>query len=327
VAWLLAPPGWPLRWAGAAWLLPMFVWPAERPAPGELWVTALDVGQGAAVLVESKAHALLYDAGPRFSSTADAGGRIVLPYLRWRGIERIDLMVVSHLDSDHAGGAASVLRGARVAAVLSSVDGAQPALRGAAAVERCEAGQRFDVGPLRVEVLRPPAADYAQPRLASNAASCVVRVRHGRTSLLLTGDVPAREEQELVARLAGDLRADWLSVPHHGSRTSSSEALLDAVAPAWASVQAGYRNRFGHPDPQVLARYVARGVHVVRSDESGAAQWRFRGDGGVDLHRWRASAHRYWHHRPASGAGGAPAAGDDDGADPAAPLAEPAAPF
>jgi competence protein ComEC len=142
--------------------------------------------------------------------------------------------------------------------------------------------------------------------------------------------LPAREEQELVARLAGDagnLRVDWLSVPHHGSRSSSSEALLDAAAPTRASVQAGYRNRFGHPDPQVLARYVARGVHVVRSDESGAAQWRFRGDGGVDLHRWRASMHRYWHDQPASGAGDAPPAGDDDAADPAAPLAEPAAPF
>jgi competence protein ComEC len=330
VAWLLAPPGWPLRWAGAVWLLPMFVWPPARPGEGELWVTALDVGQGTAVLVESRQHRLLYDAGPRFSTTADAGGRIVLPYLRWRGIDRIDLMVVSHLDSDHSGGAASVLRGARVAAVLSSVDGAHPALRGAASVERCAAGSRFDVGPLRVEVLRPQAADYAQSRLASNAASCVVRVQHGGASLLLTGDLPAREEVELVARLAGDgggLRVDWMSVPHHGSRTSSSEVLLDAASPSWASVQAGYRNRFGHPDPQVVARYVARGVHVVRSDESGAAQWRFRSDGGVDLHRWRASAHRYWHDQPGSGAGGAPPAGDDDASDPAAPLAEPAAPF
>jgi competence protein ComEC len=115
VAWLLAPPGWPLRWAGALWLLPMLLWPAARPGPGELWVTALDVGQGTAVLVESESHALLYDTGPRFAGTADAGGRIVAPYLRWRGIDAIDLLVVSHLDSDHSGGAASILGGTRVA--------------------------------------------------------------------------------------------------------------------------------------------------------------------------------------------------------------------
>jgi competence protein ComEC len=129
VAWLLAPPGWPLRWAGVAWLLPMLVWPAARPGDGELWVTALDVGQGTAVLVESAGHTLLYDTGPRFSGRADAGARIVLPYLRWRGIETIDLLVVSHLDADHSGGASSILRGARVDAVMSSIDPAHPALR------------------------------------------------------------------------------------------------------------------------------------------------------------------------------------------------------
>jgi len=327
VAWLLAPPGWPLRWAGAVWLLPMLLWPAARPGQDELWVTALDVGQGTAVLVESSTHTLLYDTGPRFSGAADAGGRIVLPYLRWRGIDVVDLLVVSHLDSDHSGGAASILRGARVAAVLSSIDAAHPALRGAEAARRCAAGQRIDAGAMRIDVLRPLAADYLRPRLPSNAASCVLRVALGPHRLLLTGDMPAAEEAELLGR-EGNLAADWLSVPHHGSRSSSSEALLDAARPAWASVQAGYRNRFGHPDAQVLARYMARRVHIVRSDESGMAQWRFRGDGAVDLHRWRASAHRYWNNRPGPGASVDETLLDGDGLpDPAAPLAEPASPF
>lgn len=326
VAWLLAPPGWPLRWAGAVWLLPMLVWPAERPGEGELWVTALDVGQGAAVLVESRGHTLLYDTGPRYSGSADAGGRIVLPYLRWRGIERIDLLVVSHLDSDHAGGAASILRGIPVGSVLTSIDAEQPALAGARAVQRCEAGQRLDLGPLRLDVLHPAAADYARPRLASNAASCVLRIDAAGRRLLLTGDAPALVETEMVASGA-DLAADWLSVPHHGSRSSSSDALLDAARPRWASVQAGYRNRFGHPAPEVLARYMARGVHVVRSDEAGAAQWRFRSDGTVELHRWRASAHRYWHNRPHRGALAAEEPGGEDLVDPGAPLSEPVGPF
>ena len=327
VAWLLAPPGWPLRWAGGVWLLPMLLWPAARPADDELWVTALDVGQGAAVLVESRTHALLYDTGPRFSSTADAGARIVLPYLRWRGIDALDLLVVSHLDSDHSGGARSILRGTRVAAVLSSIDPSHSALGGAERAQRCEAGQRIDVGPLRVDVLRPLAADYLQPRLETNAASCVLRVGFGQRRLLLTGDLPARGEEELAAREAS-LKVDWLSMPHHGSRSSSSDALLDATSAAWASAQAGYRNRFGHPDPEVLARYMARGVHIVRSDESGMAQWRFRGDGTVELHRWRASAHRYWHNRPGHGAVAAGVADDDDPAGaPDGMLSEPASPF
>jgi competence protein ComEC len=327
VAWLLAPPGWPLRWVGASWLLPMLVWPAPRPGAGELWVTALDVGQGTAVLVETKAHALLYDTGPRFSGTADAGGRIVLPYLRWRGITALDLLVVSHLDSDHSGGADSILRGLPVDGVLSSIDPAHPSLRAASAAQRCAAGQRLQVGPMRVDVLRPLAGDYQRVNLPSNAASCVLRVSLGGRRLLLTGDLPAREEAELVAR-EPELGVDWLSVPHHGSRGSSRETLLDAARPTWASVQAGYRNRFGHPEAEVLSRYMARGVHVVRSDESGATQWRFGSDGAVQVHRWRAQAHRYWHNRPGSGA--LPTTEPADGDiidDPDAVLAEPVHPY
>jgi len=155
----------------------------------------------------------------------------------------------------------------------------------------------------------------------------VLRVVLGPHRLLLTGDVPAREEAELVAR-ERDLEVDWLSVPHHGSRSSSSETLLDAARPSWASVQAGYRSRFGHPDAQVVARYMARGVHVVRSDESGLAQWRFRGERTVDLHRWRASAHRYWDTRPGDGASVEELLPDDEALrDPGRPLAEPASPF
>jgi competence protein ComEC len=327
VLWLLSPPGWPLRWVGTIWLAPMLIWPAPRPGDGELWVTALDVGQGSAILVEATERTLLYDSGPRYSSTADAGGRIVLPFLRWRGIGAIDLMVVSHLDSDHSGGAASILRGIPVAEVLTSIDPAHPVLRGAADVRRCESGQRLALGPMRIDVLRPPAGDYAQPRSPGNADSCVLRVSLGGHRLLLTGDLPAREEAELAAR-EPDLEVAWLSVPHHGSRGSSSDALIDATRPRWASVQAGYRNRFGHPDPQVAARYLARGVRVVRSDESGAAQWRFRHDGAVELHRWRASAHRYWNHRPGDGAPGSGETRDpDELPDPGALLSEPATPY
>jgi competence protein ComEC len=298
VVWLLAPPGWPARGVGAVALLPLFVWPGERPPPGGLWVTALDVGQGSAVVLETREQAWLYDTGPRYSQDSDAGERVVLPFLRSRGVEVLDGLVVSHLDQDHSGGSASVLRGIEVRRVLTSIPAHQVNL-GAAKAERCSAGQQFQSGELRLRVLHPPAIDYER-RLPTNAMSCVVEAHVGTISVLLTGDIPAREEAELVAREPA-LHARWLMVPHHGSRSSSSEALIATVQPAVAVAQAGYRNRFGHPDPQVIARYAAYGVALTRTDHAGAAQWRFGPDGAVRFASWRAIAVRYWHNRPGVG--------------------------
>jgi competence protein ComEC len=309
IAWLLAPPGWPLRALGAVALLPLFVWPAPRPGVGELWVTALDVGQGSAVVVETREATWVYDAGPRTSSDSDAGARVVLPYLRGRGIGALDGLVVSHLDSDHSGGAASIVRGVPVARVLTSIALDHPVLGGAVA-ERCVAGQRFRSGALELAVLHPTADDYMR-RLSTNAMSCVLRVQLGPTVLLLTGDLPAREEAALVAR-EPTLRAAWMMAPHHGSRTSSSAALLDAVAPGYAVAQMGYRNRFGHPAPEVAARYAARGVALARTDAAGAVQWRFAADGAVEVRAWRAIAVRYWHNRPAAGQAESDEAADDE---------------
>ncbi len=299
VAWLLAPPGWPMRWVGATWLLPLVVWPAARPAPGELWVTALDVGQGMAVLVETHDAVLLYDTGPRYTPAADAGERVILPYLRWRGIGRLDALVVSHLDSDHAGGAASVVRGLPVGRVLTSIDPAHPALAAAARIERCEAGQRIAHGTLEARVLHPLADDYARTGMSTNALSCVIEAGTGDTRVLLTGDIAAREEAQLVAR---DMRAVALaSAPHHGSRHSSSAAFVQAVRPRWVIVQAGYRNRFGHPDAGVVERYRRVGAEVMRTDHFGAVQWRFAADGTVAVEAWRRDRARYWHNQPGGG--------------------------
>ncbi len=297
VSWLLAPRGWPLRGLGAAWLLPMLLWPASRPHPGELWVTALDVGQGMAVLVETQRHRLLYDTGPRYSAQADAGGRLIAPYLRWRGIDRLDLMVVSHLDSDHSGGAASLLRSLPVARVVSSVPQGSIPVRQAREFARCEAGDTFDLGAARVRLLHPPAEDYARGGRPTNAMSCVLEVSLADHRVLLTGDLPAREEAALArSGLLGP--ATVLTAPHHGSRHSSSAALIEATRPRWVVVQAGYRNRFGHPDPAVVERYRAAGATVLRTDQSGALQWRLAADGTVRVSRWRELGARYWHHRP-----------------------------
>ena len=295
IAWCLAPPGWPARWLGAIALLPLLVWPGERPGAGELWLTALDIGQGAAVVVETREQAWLYDAGPRYSQESDAGERVVLPYLRSRGIRVLDGVIVSHLDQDHSGGVASVLRGIEVRRVISSITSGHPVLGGISA-ERCVAGMQWSSGDLQWSILHPSASDYER-RSTTNAMSCIAFVHSGATTVLLTGDLPGREEQALVVREA-DLHATLLMVPHHGSRSSSSAALLAAVQPAAAVAQAGYRNRFGHPHAEVLARYAERGIALTRTDHAGAAQWRFRPDGRVEFRSWRSLAGRYWHNRP-----------------------------
>lgn len=335
VLWLLMPRGWPLRWLGLIGLLPLLLWPPARPTDDELWVTAIDVGQGSAVLIETRAARLLVDTGPRYNAQADAGGRVILPYLRWRGIDRLDALVITHLDSDHAGGAASLLRVMPETPVITSIDPAHPMLRDAGPVRRCAAGDVSDYGDLRVTVLHPVADDYGARR-STNAMSCVLLLEFRGFRVLLTGDIPAREEALMAARAPiGPL--SLMAAPHHGSRHSSSAALLAAVQPSEVLVQAGYRNRFGHPDPSVLARYAQAGVAVARTDWGGALQWRMKAGERPSVTRSaaRESMRRYWFNRPgaplpARGQDGAVDAGSDDPADsldpPAAATASPVMP-
>ncbi len=296
--WFLALPGWRARGIGLLWIVPMLVWPVSRPGAGELWVTALDVGQGMSLVLETATHVVVFDAGPRFSPDADAAERVLVPYLHARGIGRVDALFISHKDADHAGGAASLLSEIPVTQLWSSMEPGNRLLAGRNDVARCEAGRVLTLGELRVTMLSPDAGLYDRPRASTNSKSCVILARLGAHGVLLTGDVPVKEERALVSRFAGELHADLMVAPHHGSHTSSSAELIDAASPRWTSMQVGYRNRFGHPHEEILARYRERGIGIVRSDESGAAQWRFGPDGGVELERWRIDHARYWHNRP-----------------------------
>jgi competence protein ComEC len=274
--------------------LPLLAPVPERPAHGQFEVVAADIGQGTAVLVRTRTQLLVYDTGPRPSPTSDAGERVLLPLLRARGELRVDLLMLSHIDSDHTGGALSLLRGVPVRASSSSVPPAHPLHARLPAHRRCEAGQDWAWDGVHFRVLHPRAEDHA---LAArpNALSCVLHVADAQgRALLLTGDLEAPQEAALVEREGAGLRAQLLQVPHHGSRTSSTPAFLDAVAPHTAIVQAGYRNRYGHPTRDVLARYEARGIVVERSDRCGAFSWRPGGEGRC----LRRDERRYWHHRP-----------------------------
>ncbi|WP_309904465.1 DNA internalization-related competence protein ComEC/Rec2 [Variovorax soli] len=283
---------WALRLQGLPLLLPALLWQAPRPPAGEFELLAADIGQGNAVLVRTATHSLLYDAGPRYSLESDAGHRVLVPLLRALG-DRLDTVVLSHRDSDHTGGAAAVLAMHPAAELRSSIEAGHP-LQQMRPVQRCLAGQQWSWDGVRFEILHPEEADYAG-FTKPNAISCVLRVGNGRATALLTGDIERLQEAALVGRTPV-LQADVLLVPHHGSKTSSSAALLDAVKPRVALVQAGYRNRFGHPAGEVMARYAERAIAVVDSAHCGAAEWSSTHPEAVGCERQE--SRRYWHHQP-----------------------------
>lgn len=291
----VAPVPWRLRWLAAPLVLPLCAPPVERPPIGAFEVLAVDVGQGTAVFVRTRHHLLVYDTGPQYSTAANAGERVLVPLLRARGERRIHQLMLSHRDVDHVGGAAALFDAMPVDALLSSLEPGHGLLGRAGADAPCEWGQAWEWDGVSFEVLHPPARELSRP-IKPNAKSCVLRISAAQGSLLLAGDIERSQEARLVAA-AVPLASDVLLVPHHGSRTSSTPAFLDAVRPSLAIVQAGYRNRFGHPAPEVLARYAAQGVRVLDSPACGA--WHWRGPSPPAQGRChRPGVRRYWHHAP-----------------------------
>ncbi|HEX4985675.1 MAG TPA: DNA internalization-related competence protein ComEC/Rec2 [Burkholderiales bacterium] len=290
--WLLLPSGVPARWTGAFLMLPMFLVPPERLPAGQLQVTVLDVGQGLAVVARTPGHALLYDTGPAFTEQIDAGGRIVVPYLRAAGVRRLDAMIVSHGDSDHSGGALSVLQAMPVDWTASSMSQGGPIAIAAGDSRRCVAGQRWEWDGVTFEMLHPQAADYNDRGSKDNDRSCVLRIVSPYGSVLLPGDIERHGEAHLLDSGAG-LHADVLLAPHHGSRTSSTPGFVRATAPRLVVFSVGYRNRFGHPHPQVSYRYRQAGGEALRTDVSGAIIVDL-GPAGIAVRKWREIDRTYW---------------------------------
>ncbi|MGM9480764.1 DNA internalization-related competence protein ComEC/Rec2 [Roseateles sp. NT4] len=287
---------WRLRAAGLAMMLPL-LWPVvPHPPAGEFELIAPDVGQGNAVVVRTQAHVLVFDSGPAYAPGSDAGERVLLPLLRSLGARRLDLLMLSHRDGDHVGGAAALMQALPVSELRSSLEAGHPLLSIGPPTQRCEAGQAWSWDGVRFEVLHPTPAHY-EAGLKSNDLSCVLRITSatGRR-VLLAGDLEAEQERQLVKREA-DLKADVLLVPHHGSKTSSSAELLAGVHPSTGVVQAGYRSRFGHPAPPVLARYQAAGIAVVASPSCGAWRWQ---SATHESSCERELSRRYWRDRVAA---------------------------
>ncbi|OHC71230.1 MAG: DNA internalization-related competence protein ComEC/Rec2 [Rhodocyclales bacterium GWA2_65_20] len=296
IVWLLLPRGFPARWLGLVACLPLLLVAPPRPPPGAAVVTVLDVGQGLALLVQTAAHDLLYDTGPMFSADANSGNRIIVPYLRALGVTHLDGLVVTHADIDHAGGAESVLEAVPVGWISSSLPFEHPLSAQPVAQRPCQDGDAWEWDGVRFEMLHPPAVQFASPTRKTNDMSCVLKVSAAGKSMLLTSDIEALSETALLARHGRDLHADVLTVPHHGSRTSSTAAFIAAVGAGTAIFPVGYRNRFGHPKADVVERYRATGAALHRTDSEGALTVRL-GAGGVEIASARAERRRYWHGR------------------------------
>lgn len=287
--WLLLPRAVPGKMLALLLFVPL-LWPNQPSRPeGTLDLSLLDVGQGLSVLLRSARHAVLIDAGAAFPGGLDMGEAAVVPALRALGVQRLDMLLISHADNDHAGGAQAVRRALAPARTLVSRSTPE------ADEEACLAGFDWRFDGLRLRVLHPP---LHMPYLR-NESSCVVRVETGQGAALalLPGDIGALIEQRLLREQPGALPAPVLLAPHHGSRTSSSEAFIEAVAPQQVLIAAGYRNRFQLPRPDILARYHARDIPSLNTADVGAIHIRISAQGIESIQTERQRRPRLWREK------------------------------
>ena len=270
---MLLPAGLPWRYAACLALLPLLFFQIEKPMQhGSFWLTVLDVGQGLAVVVETKNHSLVYDTGNRASESFDLGEMVVVPYLKRQSLKQLDAVVISHDDRDHMGGLQAVLNSIEVAAFY----GNRLALLESRANKLCETGDSWEWDGVSFEFIHPTAEWQGN----DNNRSCVMKISSAEHRVLLTGDIQRKAEKHLLSLHHGSspndslLGADIVLMPHHGSNSSSQAHFIKAVNPSWAIASAGYRSRFKHPDKRVIKRYQKQGVNVLNTAQSGAIQFR-----------------------------------------------------
>ena len=301
---------WKCRLAATIFSAPLFFWPTQwntNLAQGEFRANILDIGQGTAVLIETANRKLLYDTGPIQGKKDDAGQRIILPYLRGRGINHIDRMVISHSDSDHVGGAATLLKHIQFDSMMGSLPSTNPLLQNLQARKipalPCRFGQRWVWDGVEFVIWHPHEETIFSKQNPGkpNEMSCVLEVRNQQSSLWLTGDVEKQGEAEIAERL--DLamlreisdRELIFMAPHHGSKTSSSLGLLKRLEPDQAFAQNGYRNRYGHPHPDVTARYQNLEIPFYQTPRTGFQTWLFKNNAKSSTQFLRHDIKRLWH--------------------------------
>ncbi|MDX1654834.1 MAG: DNA internalization-related competence protein ComEC/Rec2, partial [Candidatus Competibacteraceae bacterium] len=282
LVWLLAPRGIPGRWAGLVLCLPLVAAPRPLPAPGEVWFTLLEVGQGLATVIRTRHHLLVYDTGPRLGQT-DAGQLALVPFLRAQGVERVDLLILSHRDSQHIGGTRSLLEALSVAEIITPDPLAVPVSQALP----CRAGRNWRWDGVRFSILHPERA------MADDNGSCVLRIAGPGGTLLLPGDIEGPAEAALVRAYGKGLAAQVLVAPHHGSRALSRSDFLTAVEPHYIIFSNGYRNRWGYPRPQTRTLYGQHG-RLLDTVEWGAITLRLTPGEEIRVEGHRLRRRHYW---------------------------------
>lgn len=284
---LLLPAGFPGRWLGLIWLLPLLFYQPEKPARGDFWVSLLDVGQGLSVVVQTRTHTLVYDAGPKFGANFDMGESVVLPYLRGIRTKRIDMLVISHGDNDHIGGASALLKNIPVTLIKTSTPEKLPS----PVTQHCLAGTAWQWDGVNFSFIYP---DLKQLNLG-NDSSCVLRIDNGDHSILLTGDIEKAAEKDLLAQPLSLLPATILVAPHHGSKTSGLTKFIEAVRPRFVLYPVGYRNRYHFPHAGVVKSYQAIGAAQLNTSATGAMLFKLeKGKRVADAELHRIKNKRYW---------------------------------
>ena len=258
------------------WLFPLVAFFYEDEQEG--WqVDVLDVGQGLSVLVSHDGSHILYDTGPSFPSGFNTADAAIIPLLKSRGIETIDLLIISHNDNDHAGGQSILLSAMNVKEVISSEDS-------------CFNGWNRQFGELRFEALWPEAPMSAD----ENESSCVVKVSDSHHSLLLTGDIDKRVERKLIKLHSDKLRSELIVVPHHGSNSSSSVAFIRQVSPRYAVFSQGFLNRWRFPRPEIVDRYANERVSMFSTSDAGQISFSFKST-QTNISLFREDKYPYWY--------------------------------
>ncbi len=288
VAILLLPRGFPARWLGIIWLLPVFFISPPHPERGEVWLSLLDVGQGLAAIIRTENYVLVYDTGPKYCNGFNTGEAVVVPFLRAKGIQQIDKLLISHADNDHSGGAQSILDNLSVDEILTS----RPQLFKNSRL--CQLGQHWRWDEVDFQILHP---NYITQK--TNNQSCVLKVTTGGGGILLPGDIEKTVEYQLIRRYPKELKADILIAPHHGSGTSSTKSFIEAVQPTIVLFSTGYRNRFGHPKKSIVQRYRQRDIKIWNTAQVGAIEFQLSAHG---ISAPILVKPRYWHFLPDSDA-------------------------
>ncbi len=288
---LLLPRGFPQRWLGLLLMLPMIIVNKPELAQGDMKVTVLDVGQGLSVVLQTAKHAMVYDTGQWYSDDSDAASQVLLPFLRDHGIAQLDALIVSHDDSDHNGGVTTLLEQTPIKWLMSSYEIPQTGHQAL----KCYAGQKWHWDGVKFEVLYPNSTSYENEEVKDNNQSCVIKVTSRQGTLLLTGDIEEEAEQEVLKTQPYQLMSDVMVAPHHGSKTSSTKEFIKAVSAQHVIFTVGYLNRFKHPHPTVLSRYIESGAELYQSDHHGAITLDFIGDKPLNVTKARLANQKYWH--------------------------------